>query len=75
MFYSIRHLTKFRYASAVSESVMEARMHADGKGLLVKTREPDKFYLQLNKIAMNGIGIESVTPAPSPPADAFRQTR
>jgi ABC-2 type transport system ATP-binding protein len=44
-------------------SVVEARMHADGKGLLVKTREPDKFYLQLNKIAMNGIGIESVSPA------------
>jgi ABC-2 type transport system ATP-binding protein len=43
-------------------SVVEARMHTDGKGLLVKTREPDRFYLQLNKIAMNGIGIESVTP-------------
>lgn len=27
MFYSIRHLTKFRYVSPVSESVMETRMH------------------------------------------------
>src|SRR6201984_1143839 len=27
MFYSIRHLTKFRYANPVSESVMETRMH------------------------------------------------
>jgi transglutaminase-like putative cysteine protease len=27
MFYSVRHLTKFRYAAAVSESVMETRMH------------------------------------------------
>ena len=27
MFYTIRHLTKFRYASPVSESVMETRMH------------------------------------------------
>jgi transglutaminase-like putative cysteine protease len=27
MFYSIRHLTKFRYATPVSESVMETRMH------------------------------------------------
>ena len=27
MFYSIKHLTKFHYASPVSESVMEARMH------------------------------------------------
>jgi len=27
MFYSIRHLTKFHYATPVSESVMETRMH------------------------------------------------
>jgi len=27
VFYSVRHLTKFHYASAVSESVMEVRMH------------------------------------------------
>ena len=27
MFYSIRHLTRFRYASSVSESLMELRMH------------------------------------------------
>jgi transglutaminase-like putative cysteine protease len=27
MFYSIRHLTKFRYTTPVSESVMETRMH------------------------------------------------
>jgi len=27
MFYSIRHLTKFRYQTPVSESVMETRMH------------------------------------------------
>ena len=26
-FYSIRHLTRFRYAKAVSESIMETRMH------------------------------------------------
>jgi len=26
MFYSIRHLTKFRYSAPVSESVMELRM-------------------------------------------------
>jgi ABC-2 type transport system ATP-binding protein len=54
-----------RLAAKVFEqdSVVEARMHADGKGLLIKTRQPDKFYLLLNKIAMNGIGIESVAPA------------
>jgi transglutaminase-like putative cysteine protease len=27
MFYSIRHCTRFRYSAAVSESLMEARMH------------------------------------------------
>ena len=27
MLYNIRHLTKFRYSSAVSESIMEVRMH------------------------------------------------
>jgi transglutaminase-like putative cysteine protease len=32
MFYSIRHLTKFRYASPVSESVMETRMHPRTEG-------------------------------------------
>src|SRR5579863_796391 len=33
MFYSIRHLTKFRYASPVSESIMELRMQPRSEGL------------------------------------------
>jgi len=33
MFYSIRHLTKFRYSSAVSESLMEVRMNPRSEGL------------------------------------------
>ena len=33
MFYSIRHLTKFRYSSPVSESIMELRMHPRSEGL------------------------------------------
>jgi transglutaminase-like putative cysteine protease len=33
MFYFVRHLTKFRYVSPVSESVMEARMHPRGEGV------------------------------------------
>ena len=45
------------------DSVVEARVHADGGGLLVKTRDPDRFYRLLNHIAMNGIEIESVAPA------------
>ena len=45
------------------DSVVEARVHADGGGLLVKTRDADRFYRMLNHIAMNGIEIESVAPA------------
>lgn len=33
MFYSIRHLTKFRYSRPVSESIMELRMHPRSEGL------------------------------------------
>lgn len=32
MFYTIRHLTKFRYNSPISESVMETRMHPRSDG-------------------------------------------
>jgi transglutaminase-like putative cysteine protease len=32
MFYSIRHLTKFRYSSAVSESIMEVHMNPRSEG-------------------------------------------
>jgi transglutaminase-like putative cysteine protease len=33
MFYSIRHLTKFRYSAPVSESIMELRMQPRSEGL------------------------------------------
>ncbi len=45
------------------EHVVEARIHKDGAGVLIKTRNAEKFYLMLNKIALNGVGIESVAPA------------
>jgi ABC-2 type transport system ATP-binding protein len=45
------------------EQVVEARVHGDGRGLLVKTRDADSFYRLLNKIALNGVGIEAVAPA------------
>ena len=32
MFYTIRHLTRFRYDSPVSESLMEVRMHPRTEG-------------------------------------------
>ncbi len=45
------------------DSVVEARIHADKGGLLVKTRDADKFYKLLNHIALDGIEIEAVSPA------------
>jgi ABC-2 type transport system ATP-binding protein len=44
-------------------AAVEARIHNDGMGVLVKTRDADRFYLTLNHIAQNGINIESVAPA------------
>jgi ABC-2 type transport system ATP-binding protein len=46
-----------------SELANEVTIHNDGRGLLLKTRSADTFYLELNRLASNGIEIESVTPA------------
>jgi ABC-2 type transport system ATP-binding protein len=46
-----------------NERTIEVRIHNDERGLLVKTRDADRFYLMLNHIAANGIEIESVAPA------------
>ena len=44
------------------DHVVEVRMHNDRRGLLVKTSQPDRFYLMMNRVAADGIGIESVAP-------------
>ena len=46
-----------------SEQTIEVRIHDDEHGLLIKTKDADRFYLALNQIALNGIQIESVAPA------------
>ena len=46
-----------------STDTMEVTVHKDERGLLLKTKNADEFYLSLNKIALNGIEIESVAPA------------
>jgi ABC-2 type transport system ATP-binding protein len=46
-----------------SEYTIEASIHKDGRGLLIKTRDADRFYLALNQFALNGIEIESIAPA------------
>ncbi|MEO8096219.1 MAG: ABC transporter ATP-binding protein [Acidobacteriota bacterium] len=43
--------------------LVEAKLHSDGGGLLVKTRDADKFYRMLNRVALDGFDIESVAPA------------
>jgi ABC-2 type transport system ATP-binding protein len=46
------------------DSVVEVKIHSDGKGLLVATRNPDRFYDVLNRIILeNHISVETVTPA------------
>lgn len=45
------------------DHVVEARLHDDRKGLFVKTRDADRFYLLLNRVVAEGeINIESVAP-------------
>ena len=45
------------------DSVVEARIHTDRRGLFVKTRDADGFYLLLNKIVVEGgLNVESITP-------------
>lgn len=46
-----------------SEYTIEASIHNDGRGLLLKTRDADRFYLAMNQLALNGIQVESIAPA------------
>ena len=43
--------------------VVEARVVADGTGVLVKTRDANAFYRMHNQIALGGIRIDGVMPA------------
>lgn len=46
------------------DSVVEAKIHSDGLGLLVSTRNADQFYQLFNRIVLdNNISIEAVAPA------------
>jgi len=43
--------------------VVEARLHDDRRGLFVKTRDADRFYLLLNHVVAEGeVNVESVAP-------------
>jgi ABC-2 type transport system ATP-binding protein len=46
------------------DHVVEAKLHSDGKGLLVRTQDADQFYLLLNRIVLEEeISVETVAPA------------
>jgi ABC-2 type transport system ATP-binding protein len=46
------------------DHVVEIRMHDDRQGLLVKTRDADKFYLMLNEVIVEtGMKIDTIFPA------------
>jgi ABC-2 type transport system ATP-binding protein len=43
---------------------VEARLHADGKGVFLRSRDIDEFYRLLNEIAVEGlVKVETVAPA------------
>jgi ABC-2 type transport system ATP-binding protein len=45
------------------DHVVEARLHSDKRGLFVKTRDADGFYLMLNRAVADGeVNVESVAP-------------
>ncbi len=44
------------------DHVVEARLHTDRRGLLIKTSSPNRFYLLMNQIVLDGIHVESVAP-------------
>ena len=45
------------------DHVVEARLHDDRRGLFVKTRDADRFYLLLNRAVADGeVSVETVAP-------------
>ena len=46
------------------DHVVEAKIHPDGKGILLRTTDADRFYLLLNRVVLEtGLDVESVAPA------------
>jgi len=45
------------------DHVVEVRLHDDRRGLFVRTRDADRFYLLLNRVVAEGeVNVESITP-------------
>jgi ABC-2 type transport system ATP-binding protein len=46
------------------DHVVEAKIHPDGKSILLRTTDADRFYLLLNRVVLeSGLEVESVAPA------------
>ena len=46
------------------DHVVEARLVTDGSGILIRTRDADRFYTLLNQIVVEGgVNLEAVAPA------------
>ncbi len=45
------------------DHVVEAQLLPEGDGVLIKTRDADRFYRLLNHLAVSGLEIEGVAPA------------
>jgi ABC-2 type transport system ATP-binding protein len=44
--------------------VVEAKIHGDGRNLLLRTKDADSFYLLLNRVILDsGLDVESIAPA------------
>jgi ABC-2 type transport system ATP-binding protein len=55
-----------RMASRIfdQDAVVEARLHEDGQGVTASTRDPDGFYLLINRLVVQeGFAVESIAPA------------
>jgi ABC-2 type transport system ATP-binding protein len=45
------------------DHVVEASLQEDGRGVLVRTRDADRFYLMLNQVVLDsGLAVEAVVP-------------
>ena len=48
----------------LQDHIVEAKIHPDGRGLLLRTTDADEFYLMLNRIVLEtDLTVESVAPA------------
>ena len=46
------------------DHIMEAKLHDDGRGILIRTRDAGRFYSQLHQIVLDGeMELEAVAPA------------